>query len=90
MVNCPFHVRAWFSSVQDLFVHQVQHLTVGQSWMGMNISDYAISPLLDSSQGWEDPLEKEMATHLSILAWEIPWTEESGWLQSMGLQKRRI
>ena len=49
MVNCPFHVRAWFSSVQDLFVHQVQHLTVGQSWMGMNISDYAISPLLDSS-----------------------------------------
>ena len=33
----------------------------------------------------EDPLEKEMATHSSILAWEIPWTEEPGRLQSMGL-----
>ena len=34
----------------------------------------------------EDPLEKEMATHSSILAWRIPWTEEPGWLQSMGSQ----
>ena len=34
------------------------------------------------SLGWEDPLEKEMATHLSILAWKISWTEESGGLQS--------
>ena len=36
--------------------------------------------------GWEDPLEKEMATHSNILAWRIPWTEEPGWLQSMGSQ----
>ena len=35
----------------------------------------------------EDPLEKEMATHSSISAWEIPWTEEPGRLQSMGLQR---
>ena len=35
----------------------------------------------------EDPLEKETATHSSILAWEIPWTEETGGLQSMGSQK---
>ena len=35
----------------------------------------------------EDPLEKEMATHCSILAWEIPWTEDPGGLQSMGLQR---
>ena len=35
----------------------------------------------------EDPLEKEMATHFSILAWKIPWTEEPGGLQSMGSQK---
>ena len=34
--------------------------------------------------GWEDPLEKEMATHSSILAWKIPWTEEAGRLQSVG------
>ena len=39
------------------------------------------------SLGQEDPLEKEMATQSSILAWEIPWTEEPGGLQSMGLQK---
>ena len=38
------------------------------------------------SLGREDPLEKEMATHSSILAWRIPWTEEPGGLQSMGLQ----
>ena len=36
---------------------------------------------------WEDSLEKEMATHSSILAWRIPWTEESGRLQSMGSQE---
>ena len=39
------------------------------------------------SLGWEDPLEKEMATHSSILAWEVPWTEEPGGLQSMESQR---
>ena len=39
------------------------------------------------SPGPEDPLEKEMATHFSILTWEIPWTEEAGGLQSMGSQR---
>ena len=38
------------------------------------------------SLGWEDLLEKEMATHSSTLAWKIPWTEEPGGLQSMGLK----
>jgi len=37
--------------------------------------------------GWEDPLEKEMVTHSSTLAWKIPWTEEPDSLQSMGLQR---
>ena len=41
------------------------------------------------SLGPEDPLEKEMATHSSILAWKIPWTEEAGGGQSMGLQRVR-
>ena len=40
------------------------------------------------SLGWEDPLEKEMATHSSILAWRIPWTEEPSGLQSMGSQSQ--
>ena len=44
---------------------------------------------LGSSLGWEDPLEKEMATHSSILAWKISWTEEPGGLQSMGSQRVR-
>ena len=39
------------------------------------------------SLGWEDPLEEEMATHTSILVWEIPRIEESAGLQSMGLQR---
>ena len=39
------------------------------------------------SLGWEDPLEKEMATHSSILAWKISWTEEPGGLQSLGSQR---
>ena len=39
------------------------------------------------SLGWEDPLEKEMATHSSSLAWRIPWMEESGRLQPMGSQR---
>ena len=41
----------------------------------------------DESLSQEDPMEKEIATHSSILAWEIPWTEESGEVQSMGKQK---
>ena len=41
------------------------------------------------SLGWEDPLEKGMATHSSMVAWEISWTEEAGPLQSMGSQRVR-
>ena len=46
-----------------------------------NVEDVGFIP------GLGDPLEKEIATHSSILAWEIPWTEESGGLQSMGWQR---
>ena len=45
---------------------------------------------LGSIPGWEDPLEKEMATHSSILAWRVPWTEEPGRLQSMGSQESEM
>ena len=41
------------------------------------------------SLGWEDPVEKEMATHSSVLAWKIPWTAEPGRLLSMGSQRVR-
>ena len=42
------------------------------------------------SLGWEDPLEKGIATHSSILAWRIPWMEKHGGLQSMGSQRVRL
>ena len=45
--------------------------------------------MLVLSLGQEDPLEEEMATHPSILAWRIPWTEEAGRLQPIGLQRVR-
>ena len=52
-----------------------------------NLSDNAGD--MGSILGQEDPLEKEMVTHPSILAWRIPWTEEPGGLQSIGLQTVR-
>ena len=60
-----------FSSVQ--WLSRVQLFAVQETWV--------------QSLGWEDPLEKEMATHSSTLAWKVPWTEEPGRLQSMGSQR---
>jgi len=47
----------------------------------------AMQEMWAQSLGWKDPLEKEMAIHSNILAWEIPWTEKPSRLQSMGLQR---
>ena len=47
----------------------------------------AVQQTLVRSLGWEDPLGKGMATHSNILAWRIPWTEEPGGVQSVGLQR---
>ena len=52
-------------------------------------SAYNVGQTQVQSLGREDPLEKEMATHSSSLAWKIPWTEKHGRLQSMGLQRVR-
>ena len=49
----------------------------------------AIQETQVQSLGWEDPLEKGMETHSSVLAWRIPWTEEPGGLQSIGSQRVR-
>ena len=58
----------------SLVAQMVKHLpTMRETWV--------------RSLGWEDPLEKEMATHSHILAWKIPWTEDPGRLQSMGSQR---
>ena len=49
----------------------------------------AMQEMQVGSLSWEDPLEKKMAMHSSILAWRIPWTEKTGRLQSMGSQRVR-
>ena len=57
----------------SLVAHKVKNLpVVRETWV--------------RSLGWEDPLEEGMATHSSVLAWRVPWTEEPGGLQSMGSQ----
>ena len=62
------------SILQVLVAQTVKHLSTKQeTWV--------------RALGWEDPLEKEMAIHSSTLAWKIPWTEETGRLQSIGLQR---
>ena len=61
-------------SQASLVVQTVKHLpAVRETWV--------------RSLGWEDPLEKEIATHSSTIAWKIPWTEEPGRLQSVGSQR---
>ena len=75
-----------FSSLSDLFLTQ-------KMWASLVAQMVKNLPAMQETQvlslGWEDPLEKEMATHSSILAWRIPWTEKPGGLQSMGLQRLR-
>ena len=62
---------------------------VGVSLMAQTVKNLpAMQETPVRSLGWEDPLEKGMATHSSILAWRVPWTEEPGGLQSMGLQSQ--
>ena len=64
--------------------------TLGASLVAQTVKNLpVVQEIQVRSLGRADPLEKEMITHSSILAWRIPWTEESGKLQSMGLQRVR-
>ena len=64
-----------------------------KSWASLVAQTVKNLPVMQGTQvqflGWEDCLEKEMATHSSILAWRIPWTDERGGLQSMESQRVR-
>ena len=82
----------------SLSIRQFKPETQFFGWISSNKGGFANSPVSKESAmqetwvrflGWEDTLEKEMATHSSILTWRIPWTEEPGRLQSMGLQRVR-
>ena len=68
-----------------LILYPVAHGTSLVAQMVKNLP--AMQETWVKSLGWEDLLEKGMATHSSVLAWEIPWTEEPGGLPSMGLQR---
>ena len=59
------------------------------SWLSVKKSLPAMQETQVRSLGWEDPLEKEMAAHSCILAWEIPWTEKPGGLPFMGSHRIR-
>ena len=76
------------------------HVTISKNtqpqervWLRSQPDSIIVGPAMQEtwvqSRGQEDPLEKNMPTHSSILAWRIPWSEEPGGLQSMGLQSRR-
>ena len=66
-----------------------------ENWASLLVQTVTVKviPAMQETQvgslGWEGLLEKGMAMHSSILAWRIPWTEEPGWLQCMGLQRVR-
>ena len=71
----------------SIFLLHCMYIT-GASLLAQRIKHLpAMQEIRVQSLGWEDPLEKEMATHSSILAWRIPWTEEPGGLQSTGSQR---
>ena len=76
--------KGWWAGSKDTFGHFSEEMCIRQYVASVHL------PMQETwvrSLGWEDPLEKETATHGSFLGWEIPWTEEPGGLQSVGLQK---
>ena len=80
-----------------MFIHCHPHVAISRqhfaefitiSWLAQTVKHLpAVRKTWVQSLGWEDPLEKEMATHSSTLAWKVPWTEEPGGLQPMGSQR---
>jgi len=75
----------WATREATLIIREMQIKTFQVALVVKNLP--TMQEILIQSLVWEDPLEKEMVTHFSIFAWEIPWVEEPGGLQSMGLQK---
>jgi len=72
--------------------HHHRNMETGEAsqvaqWLRIRLPMQKMQEMQVRSLGWEDALEKEMASHSNILAWDIPWTEEPNGLQSMGLQR---
>ena len=72
-------------------IHEIKRHLLLENWASLVAQRLKRLPAMQETWvrplGWEDPLEKEMATHSSILAWRIPWTEEPSELHSMGSQR---
>ena len=84
-------VLEWDAIVFSLFTSRLFNCSYVTRWASLVAQMVKHLPEMQETRlqslGGEDPLEKEMATHSSTLAWKIPWTEESGRLKSMGLQR---
>jgi len=88
----PDAIREWQIAVQQQPSLVAAHYNLGTAWLitgELKSAEQAFLTCLklDESLGWEEPLEKEMAIHCSVVAWRIPWTEEPGGLQSIGWQE---
>ena len=82
-INLPKETKELYTENQKTLMKEIWASLLAQ--LVKNLP--AVQETYVRSLGWEDPLEKEVATHSSILAWKISWTEESGGLQSMGLER---
>ena len=77
-----------YSIAQETIFSVFNNHHIRDSLVAQSVKNFpAVQEIRVQSLGWEDPLEKEMAIHSSILAWKISWTEEPGGLQSMGSQR---
>ena len=82
--KCMLYILYMYTVLIHVYYTFIHWVSLVAQWV-RNLP--AIQETRVQSLGWEDPLEKEMATHSSILAWRSPWTEELDRLQSMGLQE---
>ena len=84
-----YHIPATCSVTTQLGMHSVPINHFGDSKAALVVKDPLANARDVRDMGWEDLLEEGMATHFSLLAWRIPWTEEPGSLQSIVSQKVR-
>ena len=87
MANAQESHSSYHQSEPSIRIFTLLMKRYGLPWWLSDKNSPAVQKTQVQSLDQEDPLEKKMATHSSILAWEIPWTEEPGGLQSMGLRK---
>ena len=86
--NCPEKTSSLNQFYEGVCKISTYWVNIGPSLVAQRLK--RLPPMWETwvrSLGWEDPLEKEMVTHSSILAWRIPWTKEPGGLQSIGSQR---